>query len=49
VFDNEFALGGFQSVDGGTFVLSAVPEPRTAGLLCAGLLVLGLAVRRQRI
>ncbi|MCQ9378336.1 PEP-CTERM sorting domain-containing protein [Methyloversatilis sp. XJ19-49] len=49
VFDNAFALGGFQSVDGGSFVLSAVPEPRTAGLLCAGLLVLGLAVRRQRI
>ncbi len=48
VFDSEFELGGFQAVSGGSFVLTAVPEPHTVGLVGAGLVVLLLATRRRR-
>ena len=49
VFDSQFALGGFQAVSGGSFVLSAVPEPQVVSLLCAGLVMLGVVARRRRV
>lgn len=48
VYDQAFALGGFSSVDGGVFTLSAVPEPASLALFCAGIAVLcGVAGTRR--
>ncbi len=46
VYDNTFALGGFQTLLGDSFVLSAVPEPAGYGYWLAGLGL--LALRRPR-
>lgn len=46
VYDQRFALGGFDAVQGETFILTAVPEPATVALWLAGLA--GIAGRRLR-
>jgi hypothetical protein len=47
VYNSSFALGGFQSVQGDSFVLSAVPEPETYVLLLAGLGLVGWRARQR--
>jgi hypothetical protein len=47
VFDSEFGLGGFQAMSVGSFVLTAVPEPRAAALFAAGLAMITIVVRRR--
>jgi len=47
VYGQQFVLGGFQMVEGESFVLTAVPEPRTYALLLAGLVVLVMRARRR--
>lgn len=44
VYDQRFALGGFDAVQGEAFILTAVPEPATVALWLAGLA--GIAGRR---
>lgn len=48
VYDERFALAGFQSLPGQSFMLTAVPEPRTLALWLAGLLAVGARVLRGR-
>jgi hypothetical protein len=47
VYNSSFALGGFQSIQGDSFVLSAVPEPENYALLLAGLGLVGWRARRR--
>lgn len=47
VFDSEFDLGGFQATSVGSFVLTAVPEPRAAALFAAGLIVIAVSACRR--
>ena len=48
VYDERFALAGFQAVAGQSFMLTAVPQPQTLALWLAGLLGLAGCTRRGR-
>lgn len=48
LFSNTFALGGFQSVQGDSFLIKTVPEPATISLLLIGLLLIGLRIKSRR-
>lgn len=47
VFDNEFALQGFEAISGGRFTLSAVPVPAAVWLFAPALITLLRFTRRQ--
>jgi len=47
VYNQQFALGGFQSIQGETFTLTAVPEPGNYALFLAGLGLIGWIVRHR--
>lgn len=47
VYDQTFALGGFQTLQGDSFVLSAVPEPASSAMILAGLALLGWCGRHR--
>ena len=47
VYDQQFALQGFQTIAGESFVLTAVPEPTTPMLWLAGLGAVGTLARRR--
>jgi hypothetical protein len=48
VYNQQFALGGFQSIQGEAFTLTAVPEPHGYALFLAGLGLTGWVARRRR-
>ncbi|MEW6120296.1 MAG: PEP-CTERM sorting domain-containing protein [Pseudomonadota bacterium] len=48
VYNQAFALGGFQAIEGESFTLTAVPEPQTYALYLAGLGLTGWMARRRR-
>lgn len=49
VYNKQFALGGFQTIQGEAFTLAAVPEPRSYALFLAGLGLTGWIARRRRL
>ncbi|MHB1083559.1 MAG: PEP-CTERM sorting domain-containing protein [Thiobacillus sp.] len=49
VYNQEFALGGFQTIQGEAFSLTAVPEPQTYALYLAGLGLIGWVARRRSV
>jgi len=48
VYNEAFVLAGFQSIDGGAFTITAIPEPRVYAMFLAGLGLTLLAARRRR-
>lgn len=48
VYNQQFALGGFQTIEGEAFTLTAVPEPHAYAMLLAGLGLTGWVARRRR-
>ena len=48
IYDQQFALAGFQAIAGASFLLAAVPEPATYALWLAGLGMTGFVGRRRR-
>lgn len=47
VYNEQFALQGFQSIQGESFTLTAVPEPQNYAMFLAGLGLIGWMARRR--